>query len=96
MLLDDVKELPVSKWGPLLRPEVSKHIKAAAPQARCYVFDDEASFKLGQFIRSCPDMIAEQLEFAIPPYPVTYVEVVIDQVVKGIGRANNLSLERTD
>lgn len=96
MLLDDVKELPISKWGPLLRPEVSKHIKIAAPQARCYVFDDEASFKLGQFILSCPDLIAEQLEFAIPPYPITYVEVVIDQVVKGIGRATNVSQDRTD
>ncbi len=96
MLLDDVKELPVSKWGPLIRPEVSKVMKAVAPQARCYVFDRNASLKLGQFIRTCPDVIAEQLEFAIEPYPITYIEVEIDAVVEGTGRAGSRNGPKSD
>lgn len=91
MLLDDVKELPVAKWGPTVTSEVAKVVRAAAPQARCYVFDRDASFKLGQFIRSCPDVIADQLEFAIEPYPITYIEVEIDAVTDGIGRAASLA-----
>lgn len=95
MLLDDVKELPVDKWGVLLEPYVAKAMKTAAPQARCYVFDREASIKLGKFIRACPDVIVDQLEFAIEPYPITYIEVEIDAVIDGIDRpANNVTEKR--
>jgi hypothetical protein len=96
MLLDDIKELPVAKWGPLLHPEASKRMKSIAPQARCYVFDRDASFKLGQFIRTCADLIAEQIEFAIEPYPTTYVEVEIDAVIDGIGRAGSQAGKKAD
>ena len=96
MLLDDVKELPISKWGQLIRPDVAKLLKSVALQARCYVFDLDASFKLGQFIRSCPDIIADQLEFAIDPYPTTYLEVEIDAVIDGIGRAPTGAGKKSD
>ena len=86
MLLDDVKELPVDKWArKFVIPHYAKRAKDAAPQARCYVFDREASRKLGEFIASCPDVIADQLEFAVEPYPVTYIEVDIDAVIDGTG-----------
>lgn len=85
MLLDDVKELPVEKWGSHLKRDTARFMKLRAPQARCYVFDREASFKLGRFIRDCPDLIADQIEFAVEPYPTTYVEVEIDAVIMGAG-----------
>lgn len=96
MLLDDIKELPVSKWGPLIKPEVAKRMKAIAPQARCYVFDRDASLKLGNFIATCPDVIADHLEFAIEPYPTTYIEVEIDAVVDGTGRAGSRAGPKAD
>jgi hypothetical protein len=96
MLLDDVKELPVSKWGILLNPRIADRMKAMSRQARCYVFDRDASLKLGQFIRSCPDVLAEQLEFAIEPYPVTYIEVEIDAVIDGTGRAGSQAGPKSD
>jgi hypothetical protein len=86
MLLDDIKELPISKWGRMIDPNVAKYMKAHAHRARCYVFDRDASFKLGRFIRECPDVIADQVEFAIEPYPVTYVEMEVSALKEGIGR----------
>lgn len=96
MLLDDIKELHSSKWGPLIRPEVAKRMKAVAHQARAYVFDRDASLKLGRFIRECPDVIAKQIEFAIEPYPTTYIEVEIDAVIDGTGRAGSAAGPKAD
>lgn len=97
MLLDDVKELPVDKWTrSVVLPYHAKRAKNAAPQARCYVFDRDASFKLGQFIRSCSDVIADQLEFAIEPYPITYIEVEIDAVIDGTGYSASLKGDDAD
>lgn len=85
MLLDDIKDLPSSSWGRFLRPEIAREWRKDALRARPYVFDRAASRKLGEFIRDCPDIVVDQMEFAKPPFPITYIEVEIDAVHEGIG-----------
>lgn len=75
MLLDDIKDLPPSAWKTPISPYHAKEMKTAARRARSYVFDVAASEKLGHFIRLCPDVICDQVEFAIPPYETTYIEI---------------------
>ena len=96
MLIDDVKQQPSDKWGAIITPEVAEVVKGSAHRARCYVFDKAASFKLGQFIASCPDIIADQLEFANEPYDVTYIEMEIDAVIDGIGKARTAAGPKAD
>jgi hypothetical protein len=96
MLLDDVKDLPSSGWGRFLHPAYIKELRSDAMRARPYVFDRAASIKLGQFIRSCPDILADQLEFAKLPFPITYIEVEIDAVHEGIGRPVSMNGPNAD
>lgn len=49
-------------------------VAAAAPRARRFVFDKEASIFLGRFIRTCGDLIIANRQFAIPPFETVYIE----------------------
>lgn len=86
-LLDDVKDLPTSKWGStILDPRHCKAVKELAPRARQFVFDEEASRHIGRFIRDCPDILIDQMQFARQPYDVTYIEVDLAAVYAAMGR----------
>ena len=52
--------------------------------ARRFVFDRDASRLIGRVIAEAPDLIAEHQEFAIPPFPKTWIEVAIPDLLDGI------------
>lgn len=65
------------------------HILALKPHARRFIFDREASVHLGHFIRDCGDLILRNRQFAVPPFPVTYVQVELDDMLKAIGKSSS-------
>lgn len=94
-LLDDVKDLPVSAWGnAVYLPAPSKTVKAIAPRARQFIFDKEASEALGRFIRDCPDVLVDQMQFARQPYDITYIEVELDALYDAMGKTVTYPDER--
>jgi hypothetical protein len=90
-LLDDVKDFPASKWGGLLSPANQKDVKGLSFRARQFIFDEAASAAVGTFIRTCPDIIIDQLEFAQLPYEVTYIEVDLQAMHAALGRPTSNS-----
>lgn len=86
-LLDDVKDLPPRVWSNTgMLPHVTKHVQALAPRARQFVFDEGASRLVGAFIRDCPDVLADQLQFARQPYDITYIEIDIQALYDTLGK----------
>jgi len=85
-LLDDVKDLPPKVWSNTgIKPHVTKQVQALAPRARQFVFDEGASKLVGEFIRDCPDILVDQMQFARQPYDITYIEVDIDAMYQTMG-----------
>jgi hypothetical protein len=85
-LLDDIRDLPSSKWAIAINQVAASRMKEIAPRARQFIFDSESSKQIGSFIRTCPDIIYDNLQFAVPPYDPVYVEWDIDACIDGIGR----------
>jgi hypothetical protein len=50
-------------------------VRAARYQMHPFVFDDGASEVVGKFAIDCPDLVIGHRQFALPPYPVTYIEL---------------------
>jgi hypothetical protein len=85
-LLDDVKDLPPKAWSNKgMLPQVTRQVQALAPRARQFVFDEGASRLVGEFIRDCPDILVDQMQFARQPYDTTYIEVDIDAMYQTMG-----------
>jgi hypothetical protein len=63
-----------------------KAITQAWPRARSFVFSDAASTWVGGFIRDCEDLILTHQQFAIPPYPTTYLEFNCRLAYEALGR----------
>lgn len=94
-LLDDVKDLPINRWGnSIYLPQQCKLVKAIAPQARQFIFDKGASETIGHFIRDCPDILVDQMQFARQPYDTTYVEVELDALYDALGKKTQYTWER--
>jgi hypothetical protein len=74
------------------RNKVGDHILDLRPTARRFVFDREASTHLGHFIRDCGGLIIANRQFAIPPFPVTYLQVELDEVIAGIGKGSTVDI----
>lgn len=83
MLIDDIKDLGVSHWGRHIEPWVQKQAKAASFKARAFSFDEAASYKIGKFSFECVDLVMENMEFAIPPFETTYIEIDVHAAVEG-------------
>lgn len=96
MLIDDVKDLPHSQWDLAIDRTSSRRVRDAAMRARSYCFDDAASRKLGFFATSCADLMSMHLEFAIPPFDCTYIEVNINEVIRGTGQPDPQDISRAD
>ena len=94
-LLDDVKDLSPSIWSNAgMLPHVTRQVRALAPRARAFIFDEAASRMVGTFIRDCPDILVDQMQFARQPYDVTYIEVDIDALYQAMGRRTFQSGEK--
>lgn len=73
MILDDSLEATETKLI-FDRMELKK-LKASRFRARRFVFDEAASEKAGRFATECADIVCEHAQFAIPPFPNSYIEV---------------------
>lgn len=86
-LLDDIKDLPPKVWSNVgMKPHVTKQVQALAPRARQFLFDEAASKLVGEFIRDCPDILVDQMQFARQPYDITYIEVDMAALYQAMGK----------
>lgn len=60
---------------PTVPAKVARSISEAHRTSRAFVFDREASYRVGELCAYAPDLIAEQQEFARCPYPRTWIEL---------------------
>jgi hypothetical protein len=49
-------------------------LQAKARQAHKFVFDEEASIRVGEVVRDIPDLIIREAQFARAPFEVTWIE----------------------
>jgi hypothetical protein len=77
-LLDGVREKLTSATMRAIDKSMLADIQNNIYAARQFIFDQAASRTVGRFIRNCPDILADNLEFAIPPYDPCYIEIDID------------------
>lgn len=105
-LLDDIKDLPPSRWagnrkwgGMHLASHHIKTVQNLARQARSFIFDAEASRKLAHFVKTCPDLLVDNVDFAVLPYETTYIELDLEAFIEGLGRLSTrdiMGLENAD
>jgi hypothetical protein len=53
---------------------VRERIERAKYRANSYVFSSAASELVGRFVKDCGELVINHRQFAIPPYPTTYIE----------------------
>jgi len=58
-----------------LKPGVERIVRNATPTARRFIFDPDSSHHVGSLLLHAADLVAEQITFAKPPYPNTYIEI---------------------
>ena len=63
-----------------------KFFHSAVPRARRFVFDDQASMYLGDFVRECEDLILINRQFAIPPTDPCYIQINIEAMQVALDR----------
>jgi hypothetical protein len=73
MIVDDALHHPVV--GRILPPAELARLKAVRHTVRRFVFDEDASIKAGRFATECADIVCENAEFALAPFPNTYIEI---------------------
>jgi uncharacterized protein YnzC (UPF0291/DUF896 family) len=67
---------------------ILKEIDVIRQSAKRFVFDDEASTHLGNFIREERELWMNNPQFALPPYENTYIQCNVDNVIKAIGHGS--------
>jgi len=73
MILDEA--LASRQTALVFSPRELKELQAVRYKARRFVFDEDASVKAGRFATECADLVCENAEFALAPFPDTYVEL---------------------
>jgi hypothetical protein len=73
MINDDA--LQHSVVSRVLSPADLARLKAVRHTVRRFVFDEDASIKAGRFATECTDIVCENAEFALAPFPNTYLEI---------------------
>lgn len=58
--------------------------KAAYARSRHFIFTPEASHRLGEIIDTCGAQMIENAQFALPPHPVTYIEIDLKLLFNGL------------
>ena len=59
-------------------------VRTAWFQAQRFVFDEPASEWIGRFLRESPDLVLQNMDFAIPPYETVYIELDQTAAEKGV------------
>ncbi len=73
MLFDDA--LTHSVTAQLLPTSLLKRLHAIKYTVRRFIYDEDASAKAGRFATECADLVCENAEFALAPFPNTYIEI---------------------
>lgn len=64
-------------------------IKSSLLRSRKFVFDTQASERLGEVISDNPELLADYGEFIRLPFPTTWIEFDPHALMKGLGREDN-------
>lgn len=73
MILDDAIS---ARESSLMFPKREfKAMQDLRHKARRFVFDEDASAKAGRFATECADLVCENAQFALTPFPNTYIEL---------------------
>ena len=62
-------------------------VAAALPRARRFILTEDSSSQLGHIIARAEDLILKHHQFALAPYPVTYIEFNVRRMHDSLGRA---------
>lgn len=73
MILDDAMDSTETRV--LFERGELKRLKALRHRARRFVFDEAASAQAGRFATECADLVCEHSQFALPPFPNSYIEI---------------------
>jgi hypothetical protein len=63
------------RFGPYLERGFIEKVRSGLYQAKRFLLDEEATIYLAKAIASAPEVIAMAREFAIPPFPIMYIEM---------------------
>lgn len=86
-----LRDLPRHYW-----PDAHRAVSAALPRARRFVLDADASSTLGRIVASTEDLLLRNLQFALPPYEHTYLELDSRAFHDGLARPTAGSRDTAD
>jgi hypothetical protein len=83
-LLDEIRRFPDSFQ--FVRSNVEKNVKSILPSTKQYIFDENASRYMANFVKNNGDLIINNEQFAIPHFENVYYEFNIDAFLDELGR----------
>lgn len=84
-----LQQMPKSVWD-------WKKTAALLPSARRFILTDQASIKLGEVTKETEGLMLKHHQFAVAPFPVTYLEFNIHLFHKALGRPTTNDLYGDD
>lgn len=85
MLLDEALESRETDL--VFEPRDLRELRKVRHKAKRFVFDEDASVKAGRFATECADIVCENAEFALAPFPDTYIELELAASLRASSRA---------
>src|SRR5262245_23021918 len=70
----------------IMSPRREEAIRSRLREAKVYKFDGAAARYCGEMMRAHPAVIARDQDFAIPPFPTTYVEYDVSPLFHALGQ----------
>jgi len=71
-------------------------LRDAMREAKKFVFDADAVRYAGEMLMKHPEAVAFDQEFAIPPFPIMYLEYPVDPLFAALGQTTAVDWERGD
>lgn len=69
----------------IIPKDLRKLLLPEKPITHRYVFNEDASHKMGRFLTTCPDIICREASMTSTPFPNTYIEIDCLAAIKGTG-----------
>jgi len=73
-------------------PTTVKNIVSARHRAMRYFISDEVVVKVAGLVKDYPNFLVHNYQFALPPYPCTYIEFNVDLFLKELGAPTSADL----
>lgn len=93
-LIDELHDVKTSTAP--FKPDLAKRIREAMYGAHKFVLTSEAAQKVGEAIRAYPEMLVINGQFAIPPFPITWIEMPTQSLIRGLGMEYGPGQPKTD